>query len=107
MRYTKMIIAAAIFLAPAVASAEAPASAPAAAAAAAYNSNDTELGVLLDDPAARAVLEKHLPEIKGNDQIDMGRSMTLKALQDFAPDAFTDAKLAAIDADLAKLPAKK
>jgi hypothetical protein len=106
MRYTKMIIAAAIFLAPAVASAQAPAAAPAAAAAH-YNSNDTELGVLLDDPAARAVLEKHLPEIKGNDQIEMGRSMTLKAIQEFAPDAFTDAKLAAIDADLAKLPAAK
>jgi hypothetical protein len=99
-----ILVAAAIALAPAMAAAQ---TAPAAASAAHYSSTETELGVLLDDPAARAVLEKHLPEIKGNDQIDMARSMTLKTLQEFAPDSFTDAKLAAIDADLAKLPAKK
>ena len=104
MRFTNIAIAAAIALTPAIASAQA--AAPAAAATH-YTTAETELGVLLDDPAARAVLEKHVPEIKGNDQIEMGRSMTLKAILVFAPDTFTAEMLAAIDADLAKLPAKK
>lgn len=33
--------------------------------------------------------------------------MTLKSIQQFSPDRFTDEVLAAIDADLAKLPEKK
>ncbi len=57
-------------------------------------------------PAAKAVLEKHIPALVSNPQIEMARSMTLKQIQGFAGDALTDAKLADIDADLAKLPAK-
>jgi hypothetical protein len=101
-----ILVAAALALTPALASAQTAPAAPAATAAH-YNTTETEIGVILDDPAARAVLEKHVPELKGNDQIDMARSMTLKALQDFSPETFTDKKLAEIDADLAKLPAKK
>jgi hemoglobin-like flavoprotein len=50
---------------------------------------------------------KHVPSISKSENIDMARSMTLKAMQQFAADVLTDDVLKAIDADLAKLPAKK
>ena len=37
----------------------------------------------------------------------MARGLTLKMVQQYAPDMVSDAVLAKIDADLAKLPAKK
>jgi hypothetical protein len=37
----------------------------------------------------------------------MARPMTLRQVQSYAPDMFTDEKLANIDAELAKVPAKK
>ncbi len=76
---------------------------PAFAQAAAYSTSTTEIGALLDDPAAKAVLEKHVPGMTTNDQVDMARSMTLKDIQQYSPDQITDKVLAEIDADLAKL----
>ena len=78
----------------------------AAASAARYSTSATEISALLDDPTARAVLVKHLPEIAQSEQIEMVRGMTLKDVQQFSPDRITDKTLAEIDADLAKLPAK-
>ena len=75
-------------------------------AQAAYSSSTTESGALLDDPAAKAVLEKHVPGMTTNDQVDMARSMTLKDIQQYSPDQITDKVLADVDADLAKLKAK-
>ena len=77
------------------------------APAAHYSSADTDIGTLLDDPAARAVIDRHIPGFSAQDQIDMARSMTLKAIQQYAPDKYSDKVLAEIDADLAKLLAKK
>lgn len=93
-------------LAAAPAMAQAPAAPAAAPAAAHYTTADTDIGTLLDDPAAKAVLVKHIPDIANNEQMDMARSFTLRGIQQFAADTLTDEKLAAIDADLAKLPAK-
>ena len=84
--------------------APAPAAAPAAAG---YSVEDTEIGTLLDDPAAKALLDKHLPSLTSSPQIDMARSMTLKSVQQYKPDVITDAALVALQADLNKLPAKK
>ncbi|MFM6832643.1 MAG: hypothetical protein ACKOVA_20245 [Novosphingobium sp.] len=81
-------------------------SVPAMAAGAPYSSAETTIGSLLDDPAAKAVLDKHMPGFAGNPQIEMARSMTLKQIQGFAPDQIKDEVLAKIDVDLAKLPAK-
>jgi para-nitrobenzyl esterase len=78
-----------------------PATAPAAKAR--YSTSETELGVILDDPAAKAIVEKHIPGLTTNEQVDMARAMTLKDIQAYSPDAVTDEKLAAIDADFAKL----
>ena len=73
---------------------------------AAYSTAETDLGTLLDDPAARAILDKHVPSLTSSSQVDMVRSMTLKALQQFAPTTITDAALSAIDAEFAKLAKK-
>lgn len=82
------------------------ADAPAAPAAAPMSTATTDLGTLLDNPAAKAVLQNYIAQMIANPQIEMARSMTLKQLQGFAGDALTDATLANIDADLAKIPAK-
>lgn len=87
---------------PAMAAETTPAPAAAAKAAAKYSTADTEIGTLLDDPAARAIIDKHIPGMTSNDQIDMARAMTLKAIQQYAPE-ITDEILAAIDADFAAL----
>lgn len=69
-----------------------------------YTTADTEIGTLLDDADAKAIVEKHIPGMTANPQLDMARSMTLKGIQQYAPEDVTDARLAAIDADFAKLP---
>jgi para-nitrobenzyl esterase len=79
--------------------------AAAATAKAPYNSGDTDIGTLLDDPAARAIVDKHIPGFSAGEQVDMARGMTLKSIQQFAPDKITDQVLADIDNELAKLAA--
>lgn len=81
-------------------------SVPAMAAGAPYTTADTTIGTLVDDAAAKAVLEKHMPGFSSNPQLEMAKAMTLKQIQGFAPDMIKDETLAKIDADLAKLPAK-
>ena len=63
--------------------------------------------MLMDDPAAHAIVDKFLPGLFSGDQIDMVRSLTLKAIQAYAPDRISDKALAEIDAELAKLPVNK
>ena len=107
-----IVLAAALALTPAAALAQTapaapkPAAAPAATAAA-YSTSTTEIGTLLDDPAARAILDKHVPGMTTNEQVDMARAMTMKDIQQYSPDKITDKVLADIDADFAKLAAKK
>jgi para-nitrobenzyl esterase len=72
-----------------------------------YSTSETDIGTLLDDPAASAVLDKYAPGFTSDGQVQMARPMTLKAIQQYAPERFSDEVLAKIDADLAKLPAKK
>lgn len=100
-----LIVAAALATSAVFSSAVAQTTPAQSSAHAAYSTAETDLGTLLDDPAARAILQKHVPSLVSSDQIDMARSMTLKALQQYAPD-ITDQKLAAIDAELAKLSKK-
>jgi para-nitrobenzyl esterase len=82
---------------------EAQAKIAAARASGHYSSLITPLGTMLDDPAARAVLEQEIPDVVNSDKIGMARGQTLVALQPYLPQ-LTDAKLRAIDAELAKLP---
>jgi hypothetical protein len=101
-----------------VPSANKPAAAPAAkpvpaqganapAAGAHYSTSATNVGTLLGDPAAKAVLAKHIPNIINSPNIEQGAAMTLKDMQQYSPDQLSDKILADIDVDLAKLPVKK
>jgi hypothetical protein len=74
------------------------------AAATPLSVENTDLGTLLDNAGAKAVLAKHIPDLIANEQIAMARGMTLKQLQGYAGDVLTEEKLAAIQADLNKLP---
>lgn len=77
--------------------------APAAAPAPKYSTAATTIGELIDNPATKAVLEKHMPAMLSNPQIDMARTMTLKQIQGFAGDMMSDEVLAKVDADLAAI----
>ncbi|WP_214652146.1 hypothetical protein [Novosphingobium jiangmenense] len=102
---TALVIALAATALPASAIAAEPAKpvATAPAAKAKYTTADTDIGTLLDDPAAKAIIDKYIPGMTSNEQIEMARSMTLKAVQAYAPDDVTDERLAKIDAEFASL----
>ena len=72
-----------------------------------YTVAGSSIGALLDNPATKAVLEKVIPTVIDNPQITMARPLTLKQLQKFANGKITDADLAKIDAEIAKIPAPK
>lgn len=88
--------------APALAADAAP-TAPPAAPAARYSTASTDIGTLVDTPATKAVLDKALPGFSDNPQLPMARSMTMRQIQQFAPDQLTDEVLAKIDSELAAL----
>ena len=90
----------------AVASATDPATLPGAAQAAKFTTTDTPIGDILDNPAAKAVVSKYLPDMMANDQVQMARGMTLKAVQQYSADTVTDKVLAEIDGDFLKLTKK-
>lgn len=69
-----------------------------------YNSLVTPLGTMLDDPAAKAVLERHIAAVIHSEQINMARGVTLQALQSYMPQVLSDAMLQQIDSELAALP---
>lgn len=80
--------------------------APAAHASRPYTTATTDIGSLMDDPDAHAIVEKYIPGFFESDQIDLARNMTLKDVQQYAPDKVTDKVLADIDIEFAKLPPK-
>ena len=78
-----------------------------AAQPARYSVKETLVGKMLDDPAAAGVLKEMIPGVYANDQFQSaGRGLTLKDIQQYEPDALSDANLAKIQAALDKLPAK-
>jgi cytochrome P450 len=77
-----------------------------AVAATRYSTADTKIGVLLADPAARAVVDKYFPGVSDDKRIAMAKSTTFRAVQKFAPDKFTTEALDSADAELAKLTAQ-
>lgn len=86
-----------------------PASPPAAASAASahYSVETTLVGKMLDDPAANELLKKLIPSVYANEMFhSMGRDSTLKAIQQYEPEALSDQNLAKIQAELNKIPAK-
>ncbi len=77
--------------------------APAAATAPKFSTATTTIGDLIDNAATKTVLEKHMPALISNPQMEMARGMTLKQIQGFAGDALSDDLLAKVDADLAAI----
>lgn len=72
-----------------------------------YSVTMTLVGKMLDDPAANALLKKLIPTVYANEQFQSaGRELTLKAIQQYEPEALSDANLAKIQAELDKIPAK-
>jgi hypothetical protein len=67
-------------------------------------SADSKLGDLLDNPAAKAVLLRHVPEVgTAGPMLNMARGMTLKMVAAFPQAKMSPEKLQAIVADLEKL----
>lgn len=91
------VLLAAVSASPAAVHAE---TAAIAKAKAAYKVEETDLGTLLDDPVAKAILARHIPTLIASEQIDMARSMTLVQLQQFAGDQLKDDVIAKIQTDL-------
>ena len=72
-----------------------------------YSVAETPAGKLIDDPAAAEVLKRYIPTVWANEMFQtMGRDLPLKAIQQYEPDALSDANLAKIQAELDKIPAK-
>jgi len=76
---------------PAAAPMNTPAPTPAAPK---YSTTDSTIGDLLDNPTTKST----------NENIGMARGMTLKQVQQYAPDKISDERLAMVDADFAALP---
>ncbi|HEX7821676.1 MAG TPA: hypothetical protein VF463_13790 [Sphingobium sp.] len=109
MPYALMSAAAVMVAAPVMAQTAAKPAAPAAPAAPVakhLTTTDTAIGDLLADPAAKAVIDKHIPGLSDSPQIGMASGMTLRAIQPMAGDMITVPMLDAVDTDLAKLPSK-
>lgn len=73
-----------------------------------YSVTTTPVGTLLDDAAAAAILKRLIPTVYDNDMFQtMGRPQTLKAIQQYEPQALSDEVLARIQAEFDRLPAKE
>ena len=68
-----------------------------------FSVESSTIGTLLADEQAAAVLERHFPGMAADNRIAMAKGMTLKMVQNFAPDQFTSEGLAALDKSLAEL----
>jgi hypothetical protein len=84
--------------------APAAAAAPTATAPVGPPSIDWTMQDLLANPGAKAVLTKDLPGLQDDPRLDMVKTMTLRAVAQFPEAQIDDAKLAAIQTDLAALP---
>ncbi|HEX7005664.1 MAG TPA: hypothetical protein VL331_13725 [Croceibacterium sp.] len=72
-----------------------------------YSVDKTLVETLLADPAAVEILKRLIPTVYANDQFQTsGRSLTLKDIQQYEPEALSDANLAKIQAEFDKIPAK-
>jgi para-nitrobenzyl esterase len=73
-----------------------------------YSAASTPIGTLLADPAARAAIGRRFPMLLQSKAVTSGMAnrMTLRSLKHFKPAIFTDAALAAIDADFAHMPGR-
>jgi hypothetical protein len=100
---TGLFILLAFVAVPVVAAETAPVASSAPQVMTAYSTSETPIGELIDDEKAKAILERHVPGMTSNPQIDMARAFTLKDIQQYSADIVTDDVLAKIDADFKAL----
>lgn len=78
-----------------------------AATPAHYSVETTMVSTLLADPAAAAVLKQLIPTVYANDMFQQNAgSITLRDVQQYEPEALSNANLAKIQAEFDKLPVK-
>ena len=61
------------------------------------------IGTLLDHPAARAVLQKHIPEMLAAPELSLAKAMSLEQVAPFTQGLLSEEMLARINEDLAKV----
>lgn len=64
---------------------------------------ESKIGVLLDDPKTKAILEMHVPGLSTHPQIAFAREMTLRAVIPFSAGAVTEEKVLSVQTALAEL----
>jgi len=82
-----------------------PAPAPAHENHAARPTIESSIEALINDPATKAVMDKHLPGLAEHSAYGQFKGMTLRQVAPFSEGKITNAIIAAIDADLKALPA--
>ncbi len=65
---------------------------------------ESPIEALVNDPATKAVLDKHLPGLAEHNAYGQFKRMTLRQVAPFSGGNITDDIIAAIDADLKALP---
>jgi hypothetical protein len=108
MTKTLLIAAVALLAAGAASAQTAPASHEdhaAHAPAAARPTIESPIEALVNDPATKAVLDKHLPGLAEHSAYGQFKRMTLRQVAPFSGGKITNDIIAAIDADLKALPA--
>ena len=78
--------------------------APAFAADPAPTVDKTPIADLAAKPETKAILDKDVPGLTAHPAFDQFKGMTLKDLQPMSQGQLTDAQIAAVQADLDKLP---
>lgn len=63
---------------------------------------DSKVGDMLDNPATRELLDKHIPGMTTHPQLTMARAMSVKMAADFSGGLCTVEMLAALSAELQK-----
>ena len=81
----------------------APAPAPAPVVAVAKLSIDSPIEALAADPVAKAALDANFPGVTTHSMYEQFKNMTIKQLQPMAADKITDAAIAKLATDLARL----
>lgn len=68
-----------------------------------FSVETTPIGDIIDNFEAKLILDRHLPSLSANPQIDMARGMTLRQAQGYAPDQVPEDALKKIEADFIAL----
>ncbi len=64
---------------------------------------DSKIGEILDNPQAKAIVDKHLPDFSTNPQLAMARNFSLKMAAGMSGGKITPEILAAVGSELAAL----